>query len=452
MHLNDLVLASGWTLFHERVWIFPAMASAGDYLNSAASLGDVKVARMMLCLFLAFPLALVTPSLPRAWLRHLWCLVLGVFFVQCVFGVGWLHLLLPSTAVYCTALFFRATGLLPGLGHWVAAFISFSYLLFRHLSRNAAFSNGIDDSTLSMVMVVKLYTLCYNLYDAEAAAASASASAAPPPPSSGGSAILEKRRLRAVPDFPSPLEYFAYVFNFSTVFGGPAFEFGEYRAAQQQFVASSSSSSAAALPLMQQFEGGALPAGYLGTRFLPGLWKLAQGIVWMGVAVVVQAAFRTDDLFKASQTEPSTAQFVAFLLVAVTFSRYKYYAIWKLSEGAAVLAGFGFRGPRHMERRPNPAVADLEVFLGLELRELARGGARAGVDSLGLGIPGLCDWEGASNCNPVTVETRVSMQDFITNWNMHVQSWLANYVMLRIPREAGVGRLVTFLASAFWHG
>ena len=60
------------------------------------------------------------------------------------------------------------------------------------------------------------------------------------------------------------------------------------------------------------------------------------------------------------------------------------------------------------------------------------------------------DWEGASNCNAITVETRNSIQDQISHWNIHVQSWLANYIAFRLPPS--VSRPVTFLASAFWHG
>ena len=48
----------------------------------------------------------------------------------------------------------------------------------------------------------------------------------------------------------------------------------------------------------------------------------------------------------------------------------------------------------------------------------------------------------------------MSIKASIDNWNIHVQSWLANYIFLRVP--AGLpgdpAKLVTFLSSAFWHG
>ena len=55
-----------------------------------------------------------------------------------------------------------------------------------------------------------------------------------------------------------------------------------------------------------------------------------------------------------------------------------------------------------------------------------------------------------AQANPLTVETRISLQDSINNWNMHTQSWLAKYIFFRSPKSTS--RYVTFLASAFWHG
>jgi hypothetical protein len=464
------------SLVYSNIFIFPKLEAAADALNAGASLGDFKVARMLLCLFLAYPLGLLTPYLPSAHLRHLWCLIMGVLSVQCVFGAGWLHLMLPATAVYVATAFFRATGLLRGQGHWVAAVISFAYLIYRHLSRDAAFANGMDDSTLSMVMVVKLYTLCYNLYDAEWVRARRAGEKLDEGLSPK---IAESREQRMVEALPNPLAYYAYVFNFCTVFTGPAFEFKEYATAQEQTNAEHSAN--------------------LPSRFLPGLWKLVQGLVWFALAVLLQNRYATDDLFMLSHTEPSTPLYLRAVLLSLLFSRYKYYAIWKVSEGAAVLAGFGFRAAKSKDRKLNPAVEDFEAFTGFSLRDFFKGP----VDSLGLGIDSTCDWEGASNvrfavicsppppppffpmpppaqlyhrtalhsslllsllshapthlfphphpqCNPLTVESRVSIRETIANWNTHVQSWLANYIALRLPKS--MSRPLTFLASAFWHG
>ena len=60
------------------------------------------------------------------------------------------------------------------------------------------------------------------------------------------------------------------------------------------------------------------------------------------------------------------------------------------------------------------------------------------------------DWEGASNVNPLSVETGTSMQQLFAEWNVHVQRWLRDFVFLRLPRS--VNRPATMLVSAAWHG
>jgi hypothetical protein len=52
--------------------------------------------------------------------------------------------------------------------------------------------------------------------------------------------------------------------------------------------------------------------------------------------------------------------------------------------------------------------------------------------------------------NPITVETRVSIQESVLNWNMHVQRWLQHYIFFRTPKA--VSRYATFAVSAVWHG
>lgn len=122
--------------------------------------------RFVLCLFLSYPFALpFALPLPPV-LRHLYTACVGVLFTQFAFGAGWVHLLAPSVAVYAAVAALRAVGL-SARGTWLPAALSFGYLIFRHLSRVAVEADGLDDSTLLMVLVVKLYTLCYNLFDAE---------------------------------------------------------------------------------------------------------------------------------------------------------------------------------------------------------------------------------------------------------------------------------------------
>lgn len=436
--MDIIISALSWTVVYDKLPIFTPLIDAANQINSLASLGDERTARMLLSMVLAYPLGIITPSLPGASLRHLWSLLVGVLLVQFVFGVGWLHLFFPSAAVYLVLGFCRVTGLARHSRHVIAAILSFAYLIFRHLSRSSVKSNTIDDSTLTMVLVVKLYTLSYNLYDAEVYPGEKGEleGREKKEEDEGKKAglrkkleVLEKRESRAVQHLPNPLEFLAYAFNFPTVFCGPAFEFKEYKAAQDQAP-----------------DGAAPGAGYLATRFLPGLWKLAQGLVWFVATAVLQAMYPTTDIYPKSRADSGTSRVAlfAYIFMSIWVSRFKYYAVWKLSDGAAVLAGFGWRKAKHASKgKRNPVVEDVEDVTGFKF-------STGATDTLALGGGVTPDWEGASNCNAITVESRNSIQDQISNWNIHVQSWLANYIAFRLPPS--VSRPVTFLASAFWHG
>jgi len=418
--------------------VIPQLEEIAKILNESASLGDDRTARMLLSMVLCYPLGLLTSYFPSSSLRHLWSLLVGVVLVQFVFGVGWVHLLIPSAGVYAILALCRATGLAKQYRHWIASLFSFSYLVHRHLSRTSVKSNNIDESTLVMVLIIKLYTLCFNLYDAETypserAALDGKIKREEDPQKRSKLTreldALEKKKDRSVKDLPNPLEFLAYVFNFPTVFCGPAFEFGEYKAAQDQI----------------SDEG-----NYLPTRFIPGLWKLLQGIVWFALTAVLQAYYPTTEIYPLSRPDSGASRLDLFryIFLAIWFSRFKYYAVWKLSDGAAVLAGFGRRKSTHFSKKPNPAYTDLKIFTGSEAQTPTSGSAT--MDTLGLGIKGSSDWEGASNCNALAVETRNSIAEQIENWNIHTQSWLKYYVFFRLPQ--GYNRAITFLASAFWHG
>jgi hypothetical protein len=426
--------------------------------------GSTSVAAMFVMFALAYPLGAVQPWLPGAALRHAWSAAWGFFFVQFVFGTGVLHVLLPAALVYVMLAVTRAVGALRGVRHLVAAFLIFVYLIFRNLARldMDVKSNGLGDCTLVMVLVIKVYTLAYNLYDGDVAAAAAAAAkkagGPPPPPRKGGALEAE----RALATLPSPLEYAGFIFNFSTVFVGPAFEASAYLTAQRQ--------------AMPRTAG----AAYLASRWLPALWKFVQGLLWLGLAAGLQVPFSPAKLFAAAGGAGAPAApfpaLLLFLVQCIVVSRYQYYACWKLAEGATVVQGFGYRAA-DADRKPNPVIANIEAFTEFPLREAARRTFGA-VDTLGLGYADLPDWEGTCNVrraplaafwapdsrltlrppralllqvNALTVEFSTSFTLSLKNWNMHTQSWLERHIFKRSPVRS-LSKGFTFLMSAFWHG
>ena len=375
----------------------PALETVAELLEKGASLHPT-VSRMLVSMALAYPLGAVMPSLPRGTIRHLWTAVTGIILVQFVLGVDWLHVALPAAIVYVVMAVLRAGNLLRGHRHAIAAFIAFGYLIFRHLARPSFSSNGIDDSALIMVLVIKLYTLSYNLYDgdgiektklhltkaiADSAAADKAAQVKNIDAETKREALEKKRKadgtvralteitLRSVSALPDPIAYAGYVFNFSTVFVGPAFEFSDYVNAQNRVDTA---------------------AG----RVFPAIWKFIQGVIWIGLAAVLQIFFPTGRIYDLAAAGSPPLEVMRYLVLSIVFSRCQYYAVWKLAEGSAVAAGFGYRAPMS-SRKVNPAVSDVEAFFGINLREISKAWVSATTDVFGLGISGLADWEGTCN-------------------------------------------------------
>ena len=109
--------------------------------------------------------------------------------------------------------------------------------------------------------------------------------------------------------------------------------------------------------------------------------------------------------------------------------RFKYYFAWKVSEGAAILAGFGFEGFEEEEEEE-------------EEGEHAGPGARC----IGFG--------GVSQMDILGFELAQSVRDASRCWNCGTQAWLERYVYLRLPARPSplVPMVGTYLVSAAWHG
>ena len=108
--LEQWVSTLGWTLVYKHVPPFPALEGVATQVAGALAMGD-SVARFLLCLFLAYPFSAPLALPLPAFARHLYCGGVGILFAQFAFGVGWVHLLLPSVAVYVVVAALRATGL-----------------------------------------------------------------------------------------------------------------------------------------------------------------------------------------------------------------------------------------------------------------------------------------------------------------------------------------------------
>lgn len=214
---------------------------------------------------------------------------------------------------------------------------------------------------------------------------------------------------------PSPVAFLGYVFCTPTLLAGPAVEYRQY------YDAANSVSTP------------------WGSRLWQGSLKFVAGLLFFGLTAVSAGYFPRGDPASGDVTlVPNRILARPFLYKAawtwallLTF-RFKYYGAWKLSEGAANMAGIGYKVHAKGEAQ---AAAKAATVTG-----------RASSDAV------VADWDGACNMNVLGFETAPKVKDALRYWNMRTQNWLARYVYLRVPRTAGINTLAVYTLSALWHG
>jgi lysophospholipid acyltransferase len=110
---------------------------------------------------------------------------------------------------------------------------------------------------------------------------------------------------------------------------------------------------------------------------------------------------------------------IRFLFITGVVSRTRYYAAWKLTEGACNLSGFGYTGPDPKN-------------------------------------PGQHIWKRAENVDIFGFELAQNPKGFFDSWNMKTAYWLRSCTYLRMVKPGGrpgpFVAIFTYMVSAFWHG
>lgn len=367
---------------------------------------DVTLLKFAVALYGSVALSAVNGLLPSPAARHAYAVAAGLLLYQFVFGAAYAHALAVAGGWYALMAGTARVRALDGWRHLLAALLSFAALSVRHLYRQSVTATNVDDSVVHMMLAVRLYTLAYNLHDGAPGEAGRLACVAGDAAASAGARTVAADRLaRAVPALPSPLAFAGYVLNPATLLVGPALEYTAYAAAQAR-------------------PGGAPPGAP--PRAARVAYCLATGTAFLAAQVLLGPYVAIDGVYAQAVApvgggRPHPLWRLAYMHAAVLALRAQYYGVWRLSEGACVLGGFGYRPPA---------------------------AAAADTGSEGPGPAG--DWGGAQNVVPARVDLATSSSEILRHWNMHTQSWLERYVFKRAPRPWN--RWATFFASAFWHG
>ena len=306
------------------VFIPPSLKNSVTALGGSLGL-EYGATAYIIGLYLTYPLGIIFNNVPLGNSRHLFSFVFGILILQLVVGVQFAHLL------FCSSTSYILLKLLPTNTAKVAVpLFSLLYTVVGHLFNQYTdyMSYNLDYTACQMVLTIKLYSLAFNLSDGKKIADCKKANCEPP-------RATQKCAKFALEKMPTFIEYFGYVFCFSNILAGPAFEFASYKdAVNMTFV--NRSSSKKSLP----------------SRVGPVLQPLLTSLYCMTFYVILKDKFPilspTDPqtalpVFLAMSTTPWVNRF-AYQIFALFVNRHKYYTAWKSAEGATNIWYGGFEG------------------------------------------------------------------------------------------------------------
>lgn len=339
---------------------------------------------------MCYPLGAIMHRLPHGPIRHFFSFFFGVFLLQFVVGVQWIHQLITSLVVYLMFM------VLPrSVNKWLVPIFVMGYCVMGHLHRQYVNYLGwdLDFTSSQMVITQKLFMMAYNLYDAEVLASGKESRA---------SKKCEKYSLKELPNI---LEFLGYTFCFSCILSGPAFEFTSYKRGCDG---------------THMYDKDGKPLGPIPSRLKPTLVPFLKALGILVVHVIVGGFFPMLDLVDPQKNTPIilTKEFMAkpwvyrygYQWMGLLAVRMKYCFAWVCAEGGLNIWYAGFDG---FDEKGN---------------------------ALG--------WTTSRNLNLFNFETAPSVQVMSKEWNIQTSAWLSRYVYIRTNGNL----FAVYGTSAFWHG
>ncbi|KAJ3073349.1 lysophospholipid acyltransferase [Podochytrium sp. JEL0797] len=288
--------------------------------------------------FLAILFALIPAKAQTA--RHIFSILASCTLYLSLFSLeGFLELMLMCSIVYVGVFMFRNNSWTPVvMFYYVLGHFCVRLFIVQILTTSA---KKFDATTPMMVLVIKLTSFAWNVYDGTKAEKD----------------LIPELRSRAIKEYPGVLEFFGYVFFFAAFLVGPPFDFNDYREftrGEGVFAIASENGKPKSMP----------------SRVWPALKCFLGGVLWMGIFMKFSKRF--DYHFCATEEFATVWPFwkrFLFMQAAGVAARSKFYTAWLLSEGACNLVGIGYSGLSPKTGKPVWKRARNVSILGFELAE-----------------------------------------------------------------------------------
>ncbi|GES62828.1 MBOAT family protein [Aspergillus terreus] len=360
---------------------------------TGASVDELKLIASFL---LSYPLAAILKRLPDAqpWKKNAFSISVSLFYLVGLFDLwdGLRTLFYSAAGVYAIAYYVDGS-LMP----WIGFIFLMGHMSISHIYRQILNDPQVVDITgAQMVLVMKLSSFCWNVHDGRLPQAQ----------------LSDPQKYAAITEFPGILDYLGYILFFPSLFGGPSFEYVDYRRwiDTTLFDVPPGTDPSKAPPTRKKRR---IPRS--GT---PAFKKAIMGLFWILVFLQLGSVYNQDTVLSEGFMELSFLRRVWTLYMLGFVVRTKYYGVWSLTEGACILSGMGYNGfdPKS----------------------------------------GKVFWNRLENIDPWGLETAQNSHAYLGSWNKNTNHWLRNYVYLRVtPKGKKPGfraSLATFATSAFWHG
>jgi lysophospholipid acyltransferase len=241
--------------------------------------------------------------------RHLFSLLVGLFFSSFVFGTS-------NTAVFCgiSIVPFLMLRYLPRTNlsmpvYFIGFGVVFAFQIKRQLFPGPRWE--IDNTGQHMIACLKYISLAYNMQD------SATIRTHP-------KKIAAEQRQYLVDKPPSLLEYYSYMCFFPTFLVGPVIEFRTY----MTFI-------------KRQDHFATIPA-----PFKESLTRMLHGLLLMTLVVSIGSRWSYAYLITDEFYQQSFFYKIGLFWLLGEANRLRFYLAWKFCEAGAVAAGLGYRGTK----------------------------------------------------------------------------------------------------------
>ncbi|GAA6038523.1 hypothetical protein JCM8097_004611 [Rhodosporidiobolus ruineniae] len=312
----------------------------------ADSLGaSVDQIKTILILVGSVPLSLVFPYLPpstRSSVVHLYSILPSILFLCFILDLRWGFLELVGDAVATWVI--CKVGVAQKWGRampWAVFTVVMGHLAYNHIRvflRDVP-STTIDIGGSHMVMVMKLISFAWSVYDGQR-------------PEAELDATQKATKLDSVPGL---LPFLGFALYFPSIMAGPSYTYRAYESftSHRLYVKEQgSTSSGKADPTV-------IPPG----RKRKCLKRFITGIVFLGIFSVYSGQLGMEKLLDKEFVASKTFwQRFLHMNIAGFIARTKYYAVWCIAESAYIIAGFGYNPQtKHYDASRNVRIRSIEL-------------------------------------------------------------------------------------------